>query len=126
MSSNNVVKFSMQTNGSKYNHAIKYNLGNNLEEAVQLFGAEVVHKLFMHKAAQECRTLAKRMLASGKTMEEVMKTLKGWKPGEVKRLEKDPYSKLLANYDKADTTTREAMIDRLKEFISSTTGAPKL
>lgn len=74
---------------------VTYNLGDNLEEAVELFGADVVYRRFTAAATIDIQAMIRRGLLRTEgegdakkpnpmTQEELQAAVNEWKPGQTK------------------------------------------
>lgn len=60
---------------------VNYNFGDNLEDAVETFGEDVVFGRYLASARIECQTIIRRGISAGKTDDEIVQMVKDWKPG---------------------------------------------
>lgn len=73
---------------------IDFNFGENLKEAVKLYGENEVFTSYKQAATIALQGNMRRHLASGKTGNDLAEALKDWKPGQVTRTKKSAGEKL--------------------------------
>lgn len=93
----------------------EYNFGENLAEAIELFGEEIVHA---HFTAHAVVSLQSRMRSAAKQGQDVQEEVDKWKPGQVTRRGKTPVEKALADFGKMDEAQQAAFIQQLQEAAS--------
>lgn len=60
---------------------VNYNIGDNLEENVQIFGAEVVNSGFVGGLVIDVQSVVGSCLKKGLSQEECQRVVDSWKPG---------------------------------------------
>ena len=75
--------------------SVDYDFGDNLQEAVELFGDDVVFSRFKAAAVVDLQALIRRHLGGEKpkTAEEIQALVSEWKPGVSKRVRKSTTEK---------------------------------
>jgi hypothetical protein len=104
---------------------VDYNFGENLAEAVKLFGEDVVFSLYRAKGVIIIQDLVRRLLTDGKTEEEVAKTIAEYKLGVVlpRGKKKSPKETLQAAIASAKTPEDlKAIEDMVKAQMAALTG----
>ncbi len=91
---------------------VEYSFGENLAEAVELFGEDIVHA---HFTAHAVVSLQSRMRSAAKQGQDVQEAISNWKPGQVTRRGKTPVEKALADFGKMDEAQQAAFIQQLQE-----------
>jgi len=91
---------------------LDFNFGENLREAVKLYGEDVVFNNYKQAATIAMQGNMRRHLASGKTQKELAEAMKDWKPGTVSRTKKSAAEKL---QDMLKGMTPEQVAATLKE-----------
>ena len=64
--------------------SVQYPLGENIQEAVDLYGEDTVYNLYIDKAVVQLQAVIRPMIEAGKTDEEIQSALSTYKLG-VKR-----------------------------------------
>ena len=62
-----------------------YNLGDNLLDATELHGEELVYDFFVRGAKVKLQNIARSSVENGKTVEEAVEEAQNYKLGEVRR-----------------------------------------
>ena len=89
-------------------------LGDNLEDAVQKFGAEVVFSNFQAQTKIRAQAIIRDMMTEGKSDEEIQNFMNSWKPGVSRERNVDP---LAAFVNKFKTMTPEEQEAKLAELM---------
>lgn len=100
--------------GEPYVVSAEYNLGENLDEAVELFGHDAVFSTF--KAAAVVKLQA-RMRALAQAGEDVQEGINDWKVGVSVRKPKDPAAKALSAFESMTEEEQKAFITALQEKV---------
>lgn len=95
-------------------HAVLFNFGANLEEAAEMFTAEVVHSNFVRASKVVAQSILRRLMEAGKTDEEIDAVFATWKPGIAIERTVDPEAALLAKFGKMDAEQQAAFIAELQ------------
>lgn len=90
-------------------------LGDNLQDAVQKFGEEVVFSNFQAQTKIKAQAIIRDMMVEGKTDEEIQTFMNGWKPGVSRERNVDP---LAATLNKFATMTQEEQDKFLEELMA--------
>lgn len=93
----------------------EYNFGENLAEAVELFGEDIVHA---HFRAHAVVSLQSRMRSAAKQGLNVQEEINKWKPGQVTRRGKTPVQKALTDFGKMNEEQQAAFIAELQAAAS--------
>ena len=93
-----------------------FSFGENLAEAIELFGEEIVHA---HFTAHAVVSLQSRMRSAAKQGLDVQEEVDKWKPGQVTRRGKTPVQKALADFGKMNEDQQAAFIAELQSAASS-------
>jgi len=94
--------------------AILYDFGQNLEGAVEKFGADVVYSNFVRASKVTAQAAMRRLLEGGKSQEEVQTTMDSWKPGVTLERTVDPVAVLLAKFGKMDASAQAQLLADLQ------------
>ena len=100
--------------------SVEFNFGGSVEEAVKLFGAEVVYSGF---AAHGVVQLQSRMRAAAKAGDDVQAKINDWKPG-VAAPRKDPVETMEARFEKMTADQQADLIEKLRAKAAATAEAP--
>lgn len=82
-----------------------YNFGENLNEAVQLFGEDVCWAHLRRALILAAQGTARTMIRNGASKDEIVKTMKEWKPG-IPRRGKTPEEKFKELWDQMSPEDR--------------------
>ncbi len=74
--------------------SVEYDFGDNLEEAVEAYGENVVFDLYHDQAVIALQNYVRRLMKQGKTQEEIQQAVSAWRPGVSTRQRKSPAEKL--------------------------------
>jgi hypothetical protein len=88
-------------------------LGENIEDAIAKFGAEVVFTNFQSQAKIRAQAIMRDMLTEGKTDEEIADFMATWKPGSTRERNIDPTAAFLKKFDTMDEDAKNKMIEDL-------------
>jgi hypothetical protein len=78
-----------EKDGNVREMTVEKDFGSNLEESAKLFGADVIHKIFLDKAKSGLTAVVKSHMEKGKDDPAIVAKVKDWKPavrGEVTTL----------------------------------------
>jgi len=98
---------------------IAYDFGENLDAAVEKFGAEVVFSNFKQSAKITAQAAMRRMLEDGKDQDAVAARMADWKPGQTLERVIDPVATLKAQLKNMDPAEAKAL---LKDLAASAKG----
>lgn len=88
-------------------------LGDNLEDAVSKFGADVVLTNFQSQAKIRAQAIMRDMLVDGKTDEEISEFMQTWKPGTTRERNIDPTAAFLKKFDGMDEEAQNKFLEDL-------------
>ncbi len=95
MPESGVIRFGVHETKKDIKGDFEYNFGISAQDAIEKFGADVVHNKFRQSAVISAQTAARRSLAAGKNIAETQEILNTWKPGiGAIRAKKDPVAAL--------------------------------
>lgn len=98
--------------------AIDYNLGDDLEEASELFGEEVILSLFKQTAVIKAQSQLRACLKAEKDEEGILTHFKTWKPGvAVARTPKDPMAEGRKAFEKMSPDERTTYLEELQSIV---------
>lgn len=97
---------------------VSYDFGDNLDEAVEKFGADVVYARFKNAATVDLQALIRRQLdtapdAKPKTAAEIQDLASAWKPGVVSRKRKSTSEKFEELFGQLSEADKAAMLEKL-------------
>ena len=67
--------------GAEIETTVMLNLGQNIAEAIELFGEEVAFTLFLQAAKIAAQAAMRRLIEAGQSEQEVTNFMASWKPG---------------------------------------------
>lgn len=82
--------YSATTTDSDREVSVSYDFGENLKEAVERFGEEVVFSRFHSAAVIDLQSLIRRGIKANKNDQEIQQMAAAWKPGVKTVVTKDP------------------------------------
>lgn len=94
--------------------AILYDFGQNLDGAVEKFGADVVYSNFVRASKVTAQAAMRRLLETGATQEDVQTKMEAWRPGVALERTVDPVAALLAKFGKMDATAQAQLLADLQ------------
>jgi hypothetical protein len=94
--------------------AVDFKVGENLEEAVKLFGEEVIFHKLKQQIAKDAQAVIRAHLVAGKDEPQIKEYFKTWKPA-LGPSKKDPVDKLLDIFGKLDPEAKAAALKQIKE-----------
>jgi len=100
---------------------VQYDFGDNIDESVELFTAEVVHSRFVSAATVDLQALMRRSLSlesedgtpTPKSDEEIQTLVSEWRPGVSSRKRKSASEKANEAIDALSEDERAALLDSL-------------
>jgi hypothetical protein len=92
-------------------------LGDNLQDAIEKFGEEVVFTNFQAQAKIRAQAIMRDMLTAGKTDEEINKFMASWKPGSARERITDPKIAFLRRFEKLSEEEQNKYIEELMAKI---------
>ena len=87
--------------------------GDNLDDAVAKFGAEVVFSGFQAQAKIRAQAIMRDMLTEGKTDEEIQTFMNTWKPGVTRERSFDPTTAFLNKFASMDKEAQDKFLEEL-------------
>jgi hypothetical protein len=93
----------------------EYDFGSNTQEAVELFGEEVVFSTFKAQAVVKLQSVMRSAAKAGKDVQEVVNA---WKPGVARVRGKSPVEKALSAFGKMSPEEQQAFIASLQAQAS--------
>ena len=107
------VKAKKVFNENVVNVVIDIEMGTTMDDLIELYTENVVYKSAIAAIKISAQSNIRRLIAVGKTAEEVVEEMKDWKPGVTERRGAiDPVASLLSKWgsmseeEKADVLTR--------------------
>ena len=94
---------------------IAYDFGENIEDAVKKFGAEVVFTNFKRTATITAQAAMRRSLEGGKSQEDIAASMAGWQPGVAMERVVDPVAALVSRWDNYSAEEQAEIIKKLKK-----------
>lgn len=93
----------------------EYDFGQNLNDAVAMFGADVVYNNFVDSAVITLQGLVRGKLSKGMTDSDIADVVSKWKPGVTLRTHgtKDPMAAIKAKFAGMTAEEKAAFIDKL-------------
>lgn len=88
--------------------------GNNLEGAIELYGADVVFGQFQKGIKTSARNALRGQLSSGRSTEEALSRMDGWRPGVALESSIDPKRALIAQMGSMTKEEKIALINEIK------------
>jgi len=110
------VNVTKEVDGEKKSASVQYEFGSNLEEAVELFGGDVIFNNFRQSAVISLQGILRRHLANGKTQGELQTIADGWKPGVVSRTGKSKVEKARDAFAAMSPEEKKALLAELREM----------
>lgn len=87
-----------------------YNFGETIQEAIDMFGSDVVHDIFCSGAKVKAQAVVRSALANGVDPQE---QLNNWKPGVTTRTAKDPVSVVQKQLSNLTDEQKQAILQML-------------
>jgi len=95
--------------------SVEYHFGDTLEEAVKIFGEDVVFSHFRQKAVIALQGVVRPALAAGKSPKELQEVANGWKLGVASRTGKSKVEKARDAFNSMTEEEKAAFISELKK-----------
>jgi hypothetical protein len=107
----------IKVSAPKVNREFKteFDFGDNLDEAVSMFGAEVVFAGFVSDEVIALQGAIRDGLVKGKTEDEIKALVDGWKPGVARPRIIDPVAVIKNKFAKMSQEEQLAFIETLKQ-----------
>ena len=95
--------------------SVTYDFGDNLDEAVSKFGADVVYARFKSASTVDLQALIRRHLDSDtpKSQAEIQELANAWKPGVQTKKRKSGAEKIQDLFGEMSEADRQAVLDAL-------------
>jgi hypothetical protein len=107
-----------QSETSDRSITVNYNFGANLDEASNIFGADMIYKGFTRQAVIQLQSNLRRWMAAGLSNEEIAVKTSEWKPGMVERATPaDTSKKLLEKFGKMGPEEKAGLIAALQQML---------
>lgn len=95
-----------------------YDFGDNLDQAVEKFGAGVVFKGFVAENVISLQSVIRDALMKGKTEDEVEAIVAAWKPGATRTRVSDPIAAITGKFAKMSQEEKVAFLQKLSDMVS--------
>src|SRR6185295_11376023 len=95
--------------------SVTYDFGDNLDEAVALFGGDVVFSRFKAASIVDLQAIIRRHLTGEKpkTEAEIQALVNEWKPGVSQRVRKSPAEKAMEAFATLSDAEKTALLEQL-------------
>lgn len=107
------VKATKEIGGEKKEIVCMIDLGDNLEDAVERFGGEVVFSNFKRAATITAQAAMRRFMEQGLDEASVAAKMGSWRPGVALERTVDPVAALKAKFAKMSPEERAALLAEL-------------
>lgn len=98
---------------------ILVDLGDNVQDAIERFGAEVVMSNYLANAKIGVQAGIRRYLEAGLSTDDIQKKFEGYKPGVTMDRVVDPIAAMAAKLSKMTPEEREAAFAQLREKLEA-------
>jgi hypothetical protein len=95
-----------------------YDFGDNLDSAVEKFGADVVFKGFVAESVIALQGIVRDALVKGKTEDEVETIIANWKPGATRARASDPIAAITSKFAKMSQEEKIAFLQKLSGMVA--------
>ena len=95
-----------------------YDFGENLEAAVEKFGADVVFKGFVAESVIALQGIVRDALVKGKTEDEIKTIMANWKPGATRARTSDPIAAITSKFAKMSQEEKIAFLQKLSGMVA--------
>ena len=102
-----------EVNGEKKTATVAKDLGENCQDAIEKFGAEVVHTNFKSAAKITAQAAMRRYMEAGKNTEEITTLMEAWKPGVAMDRVIDPVAALVSRWDSYTPKEQQEILAKL-------------
>lgn len=92
---------------------VDYNFGENLKEAVDLYGETVVHSAYVAEGKIQVQNLVRRLLEKGADQDAIEKELATYKIGESRKVTVDPAKAIYSRIPTMTPEEKKALIAEL-------------
>jgi len=93
---------------------VTYDFGDNLEDAREKFGDEVVFSHFVSKAKITAQAAIRRYLESGVDEDTIQEKMQDWQPGVSLERTVDPVAAVMRKFSSMTADDQAALIESLK------------
>tara|TARA_R100000655_G_scaffold80569_2_gene119994 strand:- start:119 stop:460 length:342 start_codon:yes stop_codon:yes gene_type:complete len=93
---------------------IEYNFGENVQEAIEMFGEDVVFAGFTKSAKITAQSAIRRYLTAGVDEDGIQEKMNSWKPGVALERVSDPVSAIKNKFANLDDDAKLELIKQLK------------
>lgn len=101
----------------EYSSEIEVDLGANIQDAISMFGEEVVYTNFLRASKIEAQAAMRRKLEAKATPEEVAEYMKNWKPGVQMERVSDPTAAITKKLQTMSQDEQDAFIEELRRKV---------
>ena len=108
------ITTSKEINGEKVKVTVNYDFGENLDEARQKFGDEVVYSNYRAHAIVTIQSIVRRGIVAGKTPEAIQDEVSGVVLGVARRTSRDPVEAFYTKFQGLDKAAQADLIKKLK------------
>lgn len=100
--------------------SVTYDFGDNLDEAVSKFGADVVYARFRSASTVDLQALIRRHLDSEtpKTQAEIQELANQWKPGVQTKKRKSTQERIQDLFTEMSESDKQAVLEALMSGVS--------
>jgi len=113
-----MTEVTAKLSGNDREVTVNYDFGEDLDAAVELFGADVVHKAFAAQATVSLQSMIRSGIKGEKSDQEIQKNADEWKPG-ARKPARSKAEKVLDQFAEMDADAKAAL---LKELTASVKG----
>lgn len=96
--------------------------GTNLEEAVELYGADLVFDFFVKQGTRNLQNSIRGHLTGGGDVDGLAEALSDWRPDTTRRRQADPFAKIVKAVESMDEAEQLAYIQKLQDRLASVIG----
>ena len=107
------------TTGSDRQVSVAYDFGDNLDQAVELFGADLVFNRYESAVTIDLQALIRRGIKADKTDEEIAKMAAEWKPGIKQVVRKSAQEKIKDAFGAMSEDDKKAMLEQLMASLEA-------
>lgn len=93
--------------------SVQYDFGDNVAEAIELFGEEVIFSRYCGAAVIDLQSLLRRGIKGEKTDEEIRAIVSEWKPGVKSVVRKSAQEKIKDAFSSMSAEDKQAMLEAL-------------
>lgn len=113
------VKATTDLNGEKIVAVADLAFGDNLNDAIELYGEDLVYNLYIQKIVIKAQDFMRNWIKAGKSPEEVNQMMSDWTPEATgPSLAKDPTAAYLARLSRMTPDEQRAALEELRQKIS--------